>query len=136
MEAVIQRGTPPKGKQRRGDTGIEGLESGQRAHGVESAGAGANRYQRGAASRTDLRRIQRGVEEAGRERRPREGSVAAVIMGERKTASRCRRRTGETARDVRQSRPAAFKRGSGEHSEVNRRLFRTAALEAKRAGWE
>ena len=120
----------------RGETGIDGQKSGQRARGVEIARAGANRHWREATGRTDLRIVQRGVEEAGREQRPHNGSPATVVMGERKAASKCWLRTGETSGVLRQSRPATFKRSGGEHSEVTSHLSWTARLEAKRAGWE
>jgi hypothetical protein len=42
---MIQRGVNPEGEAEiRGETGIEGQKSGQRASGVEIANAGANRH--------------------------------------------------------------------------------------------
>jgi hypothetical protein len=59
-----------------------------------------------------------------------------VVMGERKTASRCRLRTGETSRGSRERRPLLSKEVAESNREVTSNLPWTATLEAKRAGWE
>jgi len=54
-------------------------------------------------------------------------------MGERKTASRCRLRSGEANRGPREQRPVASKRSSGEHTEA-RQVLLPATLSAEHAG--